>query len=274
MRLRFTYFAALAIGGLSYVMAQTAAPKNTVGHGPEVVGEGRTIFNQTCTTCHGIDGSEGERAPALVGERRFFRLSEGALYDTIKHGIAGTGMPALNLNDENIWKVVAFIRAMRSSASEVAVPGDVALGKEVFSGKGGCSKCHMLDGQGGMAGPDLSNIGGQITLKRMKEALTVGGPIPVGYQPVKVVTLKGQMIEGIAKNRDDFSIQLLDMNNQLHLLDRAELKSVEESKTSLMPHNYDKVLSAEEYNGLLAMLAKQVTANLHKKIEGDGEVGR
>jgi hypothetical protein len=41
-----------------------------------------------------------------------------------------------------------------------------------------------------------------------------------------------------------------------------------------MPHNYDKILSTDEYNDLLAMLARQVKLNLHRKIEGDGEVGR
>ena len=135
-------------------------------------------------------------------------------------------------------------------------------------------KCHELNGKGGTIGPDLSNVGAQITLKRLKETLTVDGPIPNGYQPVKVVTTKGQTIEGIAKNRDSFSIQLLDAQNHLHLLDRSELKSVEEAQTSLMPHNYDKVLTQEEYQDLVAMLAKQVTRNLHKKIEGDGEAGR
>jgi len=274
MRLCCPYVALLVAGVVSYALAQTPSPKNPLGHEPEVAAEGHTIFNQTCTTCHGMDGSEGERAPALVGERRFFRLSEGALYDTIKHGIPGTAMPALNISDDSIWKVVVFIRAMRSSASEVDVPGNVVHGKEVFFGKGNCAKCHVLDGKGGTIGPDLSNIGAQITLRRLKESLTVAGPIPAGYQPVKVVTLKGQTIEGIAKNQDDFSIQLLDSQNHIHLLDRAELKSVDEPKTSLMPHNYDKVLSSDEYNDLLAMLAKQVTINLHRKIEGDGEVGR
>ena len=274
MRLCLTCLLLLAAGAVLCAPAQTDSPKNPLGRGSNVVAEGHTIFNQTCTTCHGMDGSEGERAPALVGERRFFRLSEGALYDTIKHGISGTGMPALNIPDDNIWKIVVFIRAMRSSASEVDVPGNVAHGKEIFFGKGGCAKCHMLDGKGGTIGPDLSNIGAQLTLNHLKETLTVAGLIPAGYQPVKVVTFKGQTIEGIAKNHDDFSIQLLDSQNHLHLLDRAELKSVDESKTSLMPHNYDKVLSADEYNDLLAMLARQVTINLHKKIEGDGEVGR
>jgi len=262
------------MGCATGLLAQGAAANNTVGHGPEVVAEGHTLFNQTCTTCHGMDGGEGERAPALVGERRFFRLSESALYDTIKHGIPGTGMPAMTIPDDSIWKVVAFIRAMRSSASEVDVPGNAAHGREVFFGKGSCSSCHMLGGKGGTIGPDLSNIGAQITLKHLKESLTTDGPIPAGYQPVKVVTRSGQVIDGIAKNEDSFSIQLLDRQNRLHLLNREELKSVNEPKTSLMPHNYDKLLSAEEYNDLLALLARSVTRDLHRKIEGDGEVGR
>ena len=274
MRLRLICLYLMCAGAFHGLLAQDAPAVNIVGRGPEVVAEGHTLFNQTCTTCHGMDGSEGERAPALVGERRFFRLSENALYDTVKHGIPGTGMPAMNIPDDSIWKIVGFIRAMRSSASEVDVPGDVARGREVFFGRGGCSSCHMLDGKGGTIGPDLSNIGAEITLKSMKESLTADGPIPEGYQPVRVVTRDGQAIEGIAKNEDSFSIQLLDRNNRLHLLNREELRSIEESRTSLMPHNYDKALSAEEYNDLLAALSRSVTRDLHRKIEGDGEVGR
>ena len=274
MQLRLICFYLMCSGALLDLCAQGTPAANTVGRGPEVVAEGHALFNQTCTTCHGVDGSEGERAPALVGERRFFRLSESALYDTIKHGIPGTGMPAMNIPDDSIWKIVVFIRAMRSSASEVDVSGDAAHGREVFFGKGACSSCHMLEGKGGTIGPDLSNIGAEITLKRMKESLTVDGPIPAGYQPVKVVTRSGQTIEGIAKNQDSFSIQLLDRQNRLHLLNREELRSIDEPRASLMPHNYDKVLSPAEYNDLLAMLSRSVTRDLHRKIEGDGEVGR
>jgi cytochrome c oxidase cbb3-type subunit III len=274
MRLRLICLYLMSAGAFHGLLAQGTPAVNTVNRGPEVVAEGHKLFNQTCTTCHGMDGSEGERAPALVGERRFFRLSENALYDSIKHGISGTGMPPINISDESIWKVVVFIRAMRSSASEVDVPGNVAHGREIFFGKGGCSGCHMLNDKGGTIGPDLSNIGAQISLKRMKESLTMDGPISAGYQPVKVTTRSGQAIEGIAKNEDSFSIQLLDRQNRLHLLNREDLQSIDEPRTSLMPHNYDKVLSAEEYNDLLAMLSRSVTRDLHHKIEGDGEVGR
>lgn len=256
--------------------AQAPRPKNPIGTGPQVVAAGHTLYNRTCTACHGIDGGEGERAPALVGDRRFFRLSADSIFETIKGGIAGTAMPPFggSLADDDIWRIVVFIRAMRGSASETDVPGSAEQGKVVFTGKGGCLKCHMLDGKGGTIGPDLSNIGAQVTLQHLRQALTQEGPIPAGYRPVKVVTTSGQTVEGIAKNRDGFSIQVLDFENKLHLYDTAELREITLGKTSLMPHDYDKVLTPEEYQDLVAMLAKQVIAKLSTKREGEGEVGR
>jgi cytochrome c oxidase cbb3-type subunit III len=245
--------------------------KNPLGNGPEVVAAGHAIYNRTCTGCHGADGVEGERAPALVGDRRFFRLSATSIFDTIKGGIPGTAMPPFSLPDDDIWRIVVWIRAMRGSASETDVPGDVAKGAAIFSGKGECLKCHMLNGKGGTLGPDLSNIGAQATLKNLERSLTQDGPIPPGYRPVKVVTVGGETIEGIAKNQDGFSVQILDLHDRLHLYDTNDLKEITLGKKSLMPHDYDKVLTAED---LTAMLAKQVMVNLNKHTEGEGEVGR
>jgi cytochrome c oxidase cbb3-type subunit III len=254
--------------------AQAVHPKNPLGPGPDVVAAGHALYNRTCTACHGIDGGEGERAPALVGDRRFFRLSENSIFDTIRGGIPGTAMPPFSLPDDDIWRIVVFIRAMRGSASETDVPGNTQQGMAVFTGKGGCLKCHMLNGKGGTIGPDLSNIGAQVTLKRLRESLTQERPIPPDYRPIKVVTRDGMTVEGIAKNEDAFSIQILDYQDKLHLYDTNELREILPGKTSLMPHDYDKVLSAQEYQDLVAMLARQVHTTLHVHQDGEGEVGR
>lgn len=271
---RFTVVA-LCFGVLLTAGAQTPA-ENPVGHGPEVVAAGRVAFNRTCTACHGVDGGEGERAPALVGDRRFFRLSEGALYDTIENGIPGTGMIAVGktMDDKDVWRIVVFIRAMRGSASDTDVAGNVQHGKAVFTGKGGCIKCHTLQGKGGTIGPDLSNAGAEMTLKRLRDSLTTETPITRGYKPVTVVLTNGQTLKGVAKNEDAFSLQLLDYEDHLHLIDKAEVRKEDEEGKSLMPHNYDKQLSKDEFQDLLAMLAKQTRDGGNKRIEGDGEVGR
>jgi cytochrome c oxidase cbb3-type subunit III len=263
------------LGFLMLARAQ-APPKNPVGHGPEVVAAGRAVFNRTCTACHGVDGNEGERAPALVGDRRFFRLSERALYDTIKNGIPGTAMMAMGaaMDDKDVWRVVVFIRAMRGSSSETDVAGNVEHGHVIFAGKGGCAKCHAIQGKGGTIAPDLSNVGAEMTLKHLRESLTTETPITRGYTPVTVVLANGQTINGVAKNEDAFSLQLLDYDNHLHLIDKADVRQEDEGTKSLMPHDYDTQLTKDEFQDLLAMLAKQTRDGGRKKIEGDGEVGR
>ena len=55
----------------------------------------------------------------------------------------------------------------------------------------------MLNGRGGLLGPDLSNIAGERSVRFLQESLTKAKPhIPHGYQPVRVVTADGRQIRG------------------------------------------------------------------------------
>src|SRR5690349_4218631 len=233
----------LTLFALAYapaLLAQAKKPVNPLGNAPAVAEAGRVLYNRTCTGCHGPDGTEGDRAPSLDANRRYFRVSEAAIFDVVKNGIAGTAMPASGLSDTDVWKIVAFIRNVRATASDLVVPGNVENGRKVFAEKGGCARCHMIRGQGGIVGPDLSSIGAKLTLKKLQETLTREGPIPNGYRPATVTTREGQTISGVVRNGDAFSIQLLDMNGKLHLLDTSELRSIVYGERSLMPHNFDK----------------------------------
>ncbi|MEO8596070.1 MAG: c-type cytochrome [Candidatus Solibacter sp.] len=267
-------FGALALAMAFAISAQTPKPTNPLGSSPAVAEEGRLLYNKTCTACHGPDGTEGDRAPSLDANRRYFRVSEAAIFDVVKHGIPGTVMPASGLADTDVWKVVAFIRNVRSTASDLVVPGNVENGMTVFTGAGGCARCHMIRGQGGLLGPDLSSIGAQMSLKALQEALTKERPISPGYRPMTVTTRQGTKISGVARNADAFSIQLLDDQGKLHLLDRGTLASVTYANQSLMPHNIDKVLSKEQYRDLVAMLSRQARTKVRAPLQGENEVGR
>jgi cytochrome c oxidase cbb3-type subunit III len=261
----------LASAAITVLSAQRpAAPGNAL----EAIAEGRTIYNKTCTGCHGPDGGQGDRAPALDASRRYFRLSETAIFETVKNGIAGTAMPAAGLPDDDVRKVVAFIRSIRGTASDTIVPGDAQKGMAVFTGAGGCVRCHMIRGQGGVLGPDLSSIGAQISVKKLEESLTQEGPIPKNYRPLTVTTSAGETVSGIARNSDAFSIQLLDERGKLRLFETSELTKVVYGQHSLMPHNFNKVLTPEQYHDLLAMLAQQARTKVKIRQQGENEVGR
>ncbi len=257
-----------------FAPAQVPKPTNPLGNSPAVAEEGRILYNKTCTGCHGPDGSEGDRAPSLDGNRRYFRVSEAAIFDTVKNGIPGTIMPASGLPDTDDWKIVAFVRNVRATASDLVVPGNPENGMKVFTGAGGCSRCHMIRGRGGLIGPDLSSVGAQLSLNKLEEVLTKEGPIPPGYRPLTVTTRSGKTISGVARNSDAFSIQLLDESGKLHLLDTSELADSKYGTRSLMPHNIDKVLTRDQYRDLVAMLARQTRTVVRTQRQGEGEVGR
>ncbi|HMF74300.1 MAG TPA: c-type cytochrome [Bryobacteraceae bacterium] len=254
--------------------AQVVKPKNPLGNGLEVVAEGHTLYNKTCTACHGRDGTQGDRAPALGAARRYFRLSEAAIFDAIKNGIPGTAMPASGLQDTEIWRIVAYIRNIRSTASDNDVPGDIQNGTRIYQGKGGCASCHMIRGQGGLIGPDLSSVGAQLTLDQIKASLTQSAPPQAGFVPVRVTTLKGEVIKGVAKNEDAFSIAVLDMQGKLHLFTKEELRNVAHEPESLMPRNLDKTLTPAEFQDLIAMLSRQARTKVRREQQGENEVGR
>jgi putative heme-binding domain-containing protein len=224
-----------------------------------VVESGRLLYNSSCTVCHGLEGTVGDRGPALAATRRYLRTSDDDLFGAIKTGIPGTLMPAAALPDNDIWKIVAYIRSLRATASDEFVAGNAEKGASVFSAKARCGDCHMVGGRGGLLGPDLSNVAAERNLAYLRQALTTRRPIiPRGYQPVRLATKSGEKIEGVIRNENNFSIQVMDRSFKLHLLNKQEVEQIEYGKESLMPHHYGQTLSSAEMQDLLAYLSRQV----------------
>ena len=219
---------------------------------------GHEIYNRSCTMCHGLDGAPGDRAPALGAQRRYLRATSEELFDAIKNGIRGTAMPASPLPETDVRKIVAYVHSLRATAVDLDVPGNPANGQEVFLSKAKCAQCHMLNGRGGILGPDLSNIGAERSLAAIRDALTVPKPVPPrGFQPVKVTTAAGRSFEGIVKNQHNTSFQILGLDNKLHLLTAAQIKDIQFQPKSLMPASFDKSLTSVELQDLLAYLSRQ-----------------
>ena len=92
--------------------------KNPYAGDPAAIATGFDHYRANCVMCHGAPDVEGAElskglnppAPSLgKGEND---TSDGELFWVIKHGIRMTPMPAFGPThtDEEIWKIVAFIR--------------------------------------------------------------------------------------------------------------------------------------------------------------------
>lgn len=214
---------------------------------------GARLFHLHCAECHG-QGGEGGLGPDLTRGVYRHGSTDQALYQTITNGVAGTPMPANSLADPQVKELVAHVRLL-AGAARVAVPGNPASGEKLFTSKGGCTKCHMIRGQGGRLGPDLTYIGSLRSPARLRGSiLRPDEEVSPSYWPVEAVDRNGKAYSGIRMNEDTYSIQILDVNEELHSLSKQDLRTLTISpKKSRMPE-YEKVFTASELDDLVAYL--------------------
>ena len=228
---------------------------------------GEALFRVNCADCHGIDGRGGGHGPDPTARRAIKGASDAVLARTIAKGIPGTAMPANDLSESETRLVIAYLRQLTAGTS-APVLGNRENGKALFFGKGNCTSCHMINGQGGRLGPDLSDVGGSRSIAYLTESIRepsrelVEGleqlysqfTSPALYDTVTVETRDGRSFVGVAKDEDNFSIQLLDVNEELHLFLKKDLKQVTHERKSLMPPYNEEAISQAELQDLLAYL--------------------
>jgi quinoprotein glucose dehydrogenase len=159
-----------------------------------------------------------------------------------------------------VKQVVGFLRNLSAPAIDAAAPGDPQTGRNIFFGKAGCARCHAIRGNGGFLGPDLTDIGASRTLSQLRAALLEPNKRRIeGFEPVTVTMADGRRVERVARNRDNYSIQVLDTSGRLQLLSVADTAKIELRHRSLMPDDFARRLSPEEIRDLLSFLSRQAT---------------
>ena len=227
---------------------------------PEAVQAGERSFQQLCSGCHGVrgEGGQGEgQGPNLVNSWEVRRASDARLAGSIRNGVPGTAMPPFSLPAERIAELASFVRSLNSPAINVPIQGNPNSGEAIFTGKGGCLNCHMLNGRGGYLGPDLSDAGVTKRVDELRRAIL--NPIPKagnGYRPVLLDTGSGS-VKGIVRPFSNWSMQVLDENGRLHLLNGRDLKKATLQSKSWMPDDYGRRLTTEDLNNLIAFLSRQ-----------------
>jgi cytochrome c oxidase cbb3-type subunit 3 len=222
------------------------------------IAAGEKAFNEGCAVCHGQNG-QGGRGPNLAyGRVMWHTLSDEATFKRIKEGVPSGGMPPTPGTDEKLWQLTAYVVALRAPAAGSPQSGDAALGESLFWGKAGCNECHSIRGKGGSIGPDLSDAGGSRSTTVLRMAIEdPGANGSKGFEKAHVVLKNGRTLDGVLKNRNNYSLQLLDGRGELHLLLMVDVREMKVAKQSAMPANYKSRFSAAEINGLVAYLAKQ-----------------
>ena len=214
---------------------------------------GARLYGQQCTVCHGATGD------VVVGvdlrANRFKRSStDNDLRTVISNGVAGTAMPPFKFDPPELTAVIAYLRNMRDFDSKTTLIGDAARGKVVFDGKGECARCHRVNGKGPRVAPDLSDIGAIRTPDTLRRVIVdPGADIRFANRSVRAVTRDGKVITGRRLNEDTYTVQLIDEQERLVSLVKANLREYGLVRQTSMPAYGDK-LAANEMADLLAYL--------------------
>jgi putative heme-binding domain-containing protein len=231
--------------------AQTVSQDHTYTRAD--VEAGQRLYGPQCQVCHGATGDGVPGIDLRLG--RFRRSSSDEdLARVITTGLPGTGMPAFRLQPAELTGVVAFIRAGFDAGSAAVRVGDRARGQALFEGKATCATCHRVNGHGPRSAPDLSDIGAIRTLAALQRAMLqpTESLLPIN-RPVRIVTKDGRTIRGRRLNEDTYSVQLIDEQERLHSLAKADLTQFVVETTAVMP-SFQGRLTADELADVIAYL--------------------
>ena len=217
--------------------AQDPPEKNPLEGDPASIKAGMGQFRQRCGDCHGID-AKGVRAPDITQVWVSGRTDAG-LFKTVREGVPNTEMPSFpspRTSDTDVWQILAYLRSIASNTAPEAPRGNAENGEKLFRQM--CVGCHRVDNTGGRLGPDLSRIGVARTRDALITRIRRGAEdFRPGFEPVTITPPTGAPIQGVKKNEDLFSVQVMDTRERIqgYMKDKVKAETVTKSAMPVFP---------------------------------------
>jgi ubiquinol-cytochrome c reductase cytochrome c subunit len=144
----------VAVGVLYSTLSGGGASADAPAQASTQIAQGKSLFVQSCSSCHGLDAQGTTQAPSLVGAGAaavYFQMSTGRM--PAKELGAENERKPTDFTEQQIYAIADYIASLGGgppipSAEEVSTVGaNTALGEELFSTN--CAQCHGFAGAGG-----------------------------------------------------------------------------------------------------------------------------
>lgn len=125
--------------------------------------------------------------------------------------------------------------------------GNADRGKLVFANAGTCAKCHVVGGEGKEVGPNLSEIGSKLSREAMFESILYpSAGISHNYETYTLQLADGNVVVGILTSETPQEVSVKSIDALVRTYKRSDIEQMVKQKTSLMPADLQKVMTADE----------------------------
>lgn len=247
----------------------TAAPKEA----PRI--ESQAVFENVCASCHGLDARGGERGPDIASRPDVVGKTDAELVKILRDGKVSEGMPSFaSYGQVKLAALVTYLRVLQRRSKVTPLPGDPARGRNLFFGKAKCAECHMVSGQGGFFARDLTVYAARMTPDEVRAMIVnPNQDLDPRRGLVTVMLADATVLSGLARNEDNFSLQLQTPDGAFHLIDKSDIQALTYTGRSPMPSDYASTLSSAELNDVVSYLLRTSRPKTTQKTKSNGEDG-
>ncbi len=136
--------------------------------------------------------------------------------------------------------------------------GNADRGRTIFLERSSvsCLRCHRVRDQGGLVGPELTQIGASKDRRYLMESIvTPDRAIAKGFESAIIINDEGQIFTGIVRNESETQLTLMDSAGNQTTIDKATIEEREVGR-SAMPEDLMKKLTKAELRDLVEFLSQ------------------
>ncbi len=146
----------------------------------------------------------------------------------------------------------ALISKFRAQLTDVNAPAaDRAAGKAVFTRV--CATCHVLFGEGGHLGPDLTGGGRRDLDYLLRNVIDPSAVVPRDYKMTVVTLNSGEVLAGVVPQETDKTLTVQTLAER-RTIERTQAAKIEHQDISWMPEGLLQSIPAQDVRDLIAYL--------------------